>query len=255
MAAVHAAQHLAHSGFLQLAAAEGNRLVGQAERVAHGTARGAGQQPQGLRLGGHVLGGEHAGEVLQHRLGRHGPQVELQAAREHRDRHLLWIGGGQHELEVFRRLLQRLEHGVERRVREHVHFVDHEDLEAPLHRLVDGLLQQPLHLVHAAVGGGIQLGVVRKPAAVDVGTGRAHAAGRGSDAALAVRTLAIERLGQDARDRGFAHAARAGEQVGVVQPLLRERVGERLHHVLLPHHLREGLGTVFAGEHKIGHGA
>ena len=54
--------------------------------------------------------------------------------------------------------------------------------------------------------------------------------------------LAVERLGQDARHGGLADAARAGEQVGVVQALRAQRIGQRLHHVLLPHHLAEVLG-------------
>ncbi len=37
MAAVHRAQHLAHGCFLQLAAAKSYCLIGEAERVAHGT--------------------------------------------------------------------------------------------------------------------------------------------------------------------------------------------------------------------------
>lgn len=47
--------------------------------------------------------------------------------------------------------------------------------------------------------------------------------------------------------------ARAGEQIGVVQALLRERVGEGLHHMLLPHHFGEIAGAVLAGEHDVGH--
>ncbi|MNS92609.1 hypothetical protein D3C72_1267520 [compost metagenome] len=191
--------------------------------------------------------------MFEHRLGRHRPQVELQAARQHRDRHLLRIGRGQHELEVLGRLLERLEHRVERGVREHVHFVDHEDLEAPLHRLVDRLFQQALHLVHAPVRCSVQLGVVREAAAVDVGAGGAHTTRRGGDAALPVRPLAVQRLGQNARHRRLAHTARAREQVSVVQPLRIERIGEGLHHMLLPHHFGEIAGTVLAGEHEVGH--
>jgi hypothetical protein len=152
-----------------------------------------------------------------------------------------------------RQRFQRLEHRVERVPGEHVHLVDHEDLEAALHRLVDRLLQQRLDLVHAAVGGRVQLGVVDEAARIDVGAGLANAARRRRDAALPVRALAVERLGQDARDGGLAHAPRAGEQVGVVQPLLRQRIGQGLHHVLLPDHFREGLGPVFAREHEVGH--
>ena len=74
----------------------------------------------------------------------------------------------------------------------------------------------------------------------------------------AVLTLAgcntVEGLGQDARHRGLADAARAGEQVGVVQPLLRQRVGQGLHHVLLAHHFGEISRAVFARQHQIRHG-
>jgi len=51
---------------------------------------------------------------------RQGFQIELQAARQDRDRNLLRIGGRQHELDVFRRFLQRLQHRVEGRFRQHV---------------------------------------------------------------------------------------------------------------------------------------
>ena len=102
------------------------------------------------------------------------------------------VGGGQHKFEVFGRLFERFEHGVERRVREHVHFVDHEDLKAALHRFIHRLLQQALHFIYAPVRGRIELGVVHKPAAVDVFAGLAHTAWRGGDAALPVGTLAVE---------------------------------------------------------------
>ena len=208
---------------------------------------------QRARLKAHPLLRQHLRQVGVDGLGGHGAQIELQTAREHRDRHLLRVGGGQHELEVLGRLLERLEHGVERRVREHVHFVDHEDLEAPLDRFVDRLLKQLLNLVHASVGGGVQLGVIDKAAGIDVATGLANATGLGRDAALPVRALAVERLGQHARDRGLAHPPGAGEQVSVVQALLRERVGQGLHHVLLPHHFGEGAGAVFAGQDQVRH--
>ena len=39
----------------------------------------------------------------------------------------------------------------------------------------------------------------------------------------------------------------------MVQPFGNQGVGERLHDVLLPHHLSEIAGTVLAGEHDVGH--
>ena len=57
--AVHAAKHLAHRGFRQLAGTKGNGLVGQAQGVAHGAPRAPGQQAQGLGVCRHVFGVEH----------------------------------------------------------------------------------------------------------------------------------------------------------------------------------------------------
>ena len=79
-------------------------------------------------------------QMLQHSFGGHGAQVELQAARQHGDRHFLRVGRGEHEFQIFGWLFKRLQHRVERGVGEHVHLVNHEDFEATLHRLVHRLL-------------------------------------------------------------------------------------------------------------------
>ena len=151
IAAIDTAQHQAHAGFLELPRTEGNRLIGQAQRIAHGAACCAGQQAQRLCICLHPFSQQHLLQMFANRLGRHRTQVELQAAGEHRHRNLLRVGGGEHKFQVVWRLLQGLEHGIESRAAEHVHFVDHEHLEAPLHRFVDRLLQQRLYLVNAAV--------------------------------------------------------------------------------------------------------
>ena len=191
--------------------------------------------------------------MLADGLGRHRSQVELQAARQHGNRHLLRVGGGQHKFQILRRLLQRLQHGVEGRIGQHVHFVDHEDLEAPLHRLVDRLFQQGLHLVHTTVGCGVQLGVVDKPSTINIRASLADTTRGSGDSALSVRALAVQRFGQNTGHRGLAHPARTGKQVGVVQTLGCQRVGEGLHYMVLAHHLDEIAGAVLAGEHEIGH--
>ena len=134
-----------------------------------------------------------------------------------------------------------------------MHLVNHEDFEAALHRLVNGLLQQALHFVYAAVRRCVQLGVIDKAAGINISTGLADAAGVSGDAASAVRALAIERFGQHPRDGGLAHAARTGEQIGVVQTLGGQRIGQRLYDVLLPHHLREGFWAIFTSKHEVRH--
>ena len=152
-----------------------------------------GQQLQGLSVVRNAFGLQHMHQVLGNGLRGHGPQIELQATRQHRDGHLLRVGGGQDELQILRRLFQSLEHGVEGRVGEHVHFVNHEDFEATLHRFVDRLLEQLLNFFDAAVGSRVQLGVIDESSGIDVLAGGAHATGLGGDAGFTV-----QRFGQHA---------------------------------------------------------
>src|SRR5262249_57026149 len=64
-----------------------------------------------------------------------------------------------------------------------------------------------------------------------------------------------ERLGEDARGRRLADAARCAEQEGMVHATLGERVRERAGDVLLTDDLGEGLRPVFAREDEIRHGS
>ena len=184
---------------------------------------------------------------------RHWAQIELQATRQHRRRHLLGVGGGQHEFEVLGRLFQRLQHRIEGGVGEHVNLVDHVDLEAAHHRLIDRLIEQLGDLFDAAIGGCVEFDVIHETACVDVLASRARATRRGCDAALTVRSRAVQTFGQNARDSGFAHPPRASEQISMMQALLRQRIGQRLHHVRLPHKLFKVVGTILSGEDQITH--
>ena len=94
----------------------------------------------------------------------------------------------------------------------------------------------------------IDLEQVHEPALVDRDAGVADPAGLGHHA-----VVAVQRFGEDARDRRLAHAARAGEEVGVVQALLLERVGERANDVLLAHQAAEIPRPPLAGKYLIAH--
>ncbi|CAB3734264.1 hypothetical protein LMG1231_04955 [Achromobacter denitrificans] len=249
MPLVDGAEHAAHGLLGQVAGAIGDGLVGQRQGVAHGAGGRLPDQPQGRHFETHVFLAQHGLQMPDDGVGRHLLQVELEAARQHRHRDLLRIGGRQDELDVRRRLFQRLEHGVERMPGQHVDFVDHVDLEAPSARRVDRLLQELGHFLDAAVRGRVQFEVVDKAPRIDFRARAAHAARLGSDAGFAV-----ERFGQDARQRGLAHAAGAGEQPGVVQALRVERVRQRAHHVILSHEGIERSRPPLAGQYQISHG-
>ena len=65
---------------------------------------------------------------------------------------------------------------------------------------------------------------------------------------------AIERLGQDARRRGLADAARSDKQVGMREPVLLDRILERARDVRLSDEIVERLRSIFAGKNLIAHG-
>ena len=181
-------------------------------------------------------------------LRRHLLEVELQAAGEHRHRDLLGVGRRKNELDVFGRLLEGLQHRVERRRGEHVDFVDDVYLESPAARCVHRVLQELAHLVDLGVGCGIDFYQVDEAARVDFHAGRTLPAGTGADA-----RLAIEAFREDPGEGRLAHAAGPGEQVRVVQALLIQRVAQRPDHVLLPDQRLERARSPLAGENLVGH--
>ena len=71
--------------------------------------------------------------------------------------------------------------------------------------------------------------------AASISSRSTNAAGLALAARFAVlRVFAIQAFGQDAGDGGFAHAASAGEQVGVVQAAFAQGVLQGFDNVFLP---------------------
>ena len=70
----------------------------------------------------------------------------------------------------------------------------------------------------------------------------------------AVRQLVIERARENARRRGFADAAHAGEDPGLRNAAGLERVRDRAHHGVLTDQVVEGRRPVFARQNAVGSG-
>ena len=173
------------------------------------------------------------------------------AARQHRHRHLVDLGGGEDEDDVGGRLLERLQERVEGVLGEHVHFVDDVDLVARRDRLVADAVGELADVVDAGARRCVHLHHIDMPILGDGAAGLALPAGRDRRTALPVGADAIERARQDARRRRLADAAHAGEDEGVRDALRGDGVGERLHHRLLPDQLGEDARPVFAREHPV----
>ena len=217
-----------------------SRRLPSAERASSCTAGGSKATPSAPRMCCSRAAIRDAGQALQ---------VELQAARQHGDRQLLRVRGRQQELDVRRRLLERLQERVERVRRQHVDFVDQVDLVAPACRQVLDVLEQLARVVDLRARGRVHLDQVHEAALVDLAAGAAFAAGRRTDAAFAV-----QRPGEDARDRRLADAARAREQECMVDAPRVQGIRQGLAHVFLADQLGEVARAPFAGKDEVTHG-
>ena len=147
-----------------------------------------------------------------------------------------------------RRLFQGLQQRVERAFGKHVDFVNQIDLVAAARWRVLGVVNHLAHVVHTSVRRRINLQQVHEAAFVHLLAGGAFSAGIGADAGIAV-----EALGNDARQCGLAHAARAGQQNRRMQLVHRQCMRQRLDHVRLAQHVLKTAWPVFAGESEITH--
>ena len=185
--------------------------------------------------------------------GRDPAKVEALAAGEHRYRHGTYLGRRENEFHMLRRLLQRLQQGIERIAREHVHFIDDIDLEARRNRAVAYCLNDLADIVHAGMGGRIHFDDIDMAVGGDGRAGFADPAGLlRRRLPLAVRAEAVDRAGEDPRCRRLADAAHAGEHEGMRNSSGPDRIGENAHQRFLADKVAEGGGPVFAGQHPVG---
>ena len=148
------------------------------------------------------------------------------------------MGRGEHERHEVGRLLERLEERVPGVLRDLVGLVEDVDLAPKVGRGVIDPLAELADRVDAAVRRGVDLDEVERPALADRDAGLAGVAGI---AVLEVR--AVERLGEDPRERGLAGAARPDEEDRVRDPAGADGVPEGFDDGLLADDLGEGLGS------------
>ena len=128
-----------------------------------------------------------------------------------------------------------------------MHLIDDVYLEPGTGRQILGIIQYLTHIIDAGIGSRVEFDQIDKTTAVYFQAGAAFTARCGSDAG---RT--IQRLGKDSRNGGFADTARAGEQVSMMQSILRERIAQGTNDMLLPRQLSESLGSPFSCKYCCG---
>ena len=210
----------------------GGHLVEDGQCVAHGA---VGLLGDDVERGGLGLDIFLLTDVLQllHDVGHGdaGKIIDL-ATRQDGGNHLLLLGGGKDEDGIFGRFLQRLEEGIEGRLRQHVHLIDDDYAVTPRLRRDAHLLGQVADVVHAVVRRAIQLIDVVGALLVERLARRALVAGF----AVGCGVLAVDGLGKNAGTGRLAHAARAAKEVGMRQPSAGDGRLQRVCQRLLAHH-------------------
>ncbi|MNE00325.1 hypothetical protein D3C80_927320 [compost metagenome] len=174
--------------------------------------------------------------------------MKLQTAGQNGYRQLLRVGGCQQEFDVRRRLFQRFQQRIEAVTREHVHFVNQVNLEAAAGGCVLDVIQQIAGIFHLGSGRGVDLDQINKAPLLNLAAVVALTARRGGDAGFTVQAF-----GQQARNGGFTHAARAREQIGVMNPPQREAVSQRSQDMFLSDNICKRLRAPLTGKNLIAH--
>ena len=116
----------------------------------------------------------------------------------------------ENEDDVCGRFFERLQQGVERRVRQHMHFVDDVHTIVAAKRRELDVFTDFAHIVHTGVGGAVDF--------YDIGSAALRdflAVGADITGPPCGSLLAIEGFGKNARDGRFPDSASPGKQVRV----------------------------------------
>ncbi len=242
------AEQLAHGLGLDAVRGRGEELVEDRLGVAHPARGQAGHDRDGLGVGLPSVGGQDPLQLAADLVHGEPPDVEPLETRQDRGREVLGVGGREHERDELGRLLERLEERVPRVARDLVRLVEDVDLAPQVRRRVVEAVAELAHVVDAAVGRGVDLDQVQGASLADGDARRADVA----RVRVRAEVRAVERLGQDPRERRLAGAAGPGEQDRVRDVTGGDRVPERRDHRLLADDLGERLRPPAAVEGLVG---
>ena len=227
---------------LHIGPAERHRLVEDRKCVTHSPVGFLRYHVQGLIVNIHTLLPRYHPEVADD--VRHRDPVEIVGLTTRKDRrqNLMLLSRRKNEYGVCRRLLQRLEEGVERRRGEHMHLVY--DVNAVLSHLRRNLhlVHQVLDVIHTVVGRGVQFvntigpPLLEGPAGLTL-TARLH---------IRRRIGAVDGLCEYPGRGRLPHSARPAEQVGVRQFPPDDGVLQGLGDVVLTDKGLERVRTIFS---------
>ena len=220
-----------------------DQLVQHREGIADRTAASTDHQRQ------HAFGycdafpfAEHL-QVRQQRLGRNQAEWVVVGTRADGANDLFRLGCREDELDVRRWLFNDLQQGVEACRGDHMGLIDDEDLVAVAGRRERCALAQVAGVIDATVAGRVDLDDIQRTWSA---IGQVHAAWAGAARNRSRTLFAVQAAGQDAGRGRLAAAARAGEQVRMVDAILLQSRHQGRSNVLLPDDVAKRIGTISA---------
>ena len=170
-------------------------------------------------------------------------EVETLATGEDSWQHFMHICGGQDKDSIAWRLLQGLEQGIKGFGGQHVRFVKHINLVLTRGGRHHDLFAQVTDAVNTTIGSGINLDDIERVASGNLTALLALVAGFPID-----WMTTIDGFSQETGSTRLAGSSRAGEEIGMCEVTITERVFERANDRFLPNEVTESLRTPFAVE-------
>ena len=212
------AQHSGNIVGADLVGSHGGCLIKQGQRVTHRSFGCAGNHVQCLRVCINGLMRADAGQMGGQNIAVHTPQIKPLAARQDGDGHLANLGRGEDELYIVRRFFQRFQQRVEGTLRHHVNFVDDINLVARRHWPIADTFNDVAGIIHTGMAGSIDFQNIDMPRGGNCHTWLARAAWLQRCITGSIGTDTVQAAGQQARCRGFADTADAGQNKGMRKP-------------------------------------
>jgi len=222
-------------------------LVEDRQGIAHASVCFLGNNVEGFFLVGNAFAVGHHLQVVDNLGHCHALKVVNLAAREDGGQYFVFLGGGEDEDDMLRRLLEGFQKSVESRGGEHVHLVDDEYLVPAGLRRNLCLFHQGLDVFHRIVARCVKLKDVHRASVVE----RAAALALIASLSVGRGVLAIDGLGEDAGTGSLAHSARPAEEISMGQFPASDSILQRCGQGFLPHHGAKGHRTVFSGRYYV----
>ena len=147
---------------------EGDDLIQQGLRVTHAPLAHPSEEAEGVFFHLALLLLDDPRELLGDDTRRNPAELEHLTPAQNRVRDFLMLGGGEYKDDMGRGLFERLEKGIERPSRKHVHLVDDDRFIAAPGGPVAEPLAEIADMVHTRIGRAVDLQDVGMSAAIDV---------------------------------------------------------------------------------------